>query len=200
MLELTADDFVAWAEADPSVTSSTWDSSAAQPPSGPTDFPRSTRGYLLAPARPPTTVILQPDGTIERPEHPGTGRWGCDPAGLLVLNIDSSPVPHGRRPERAAHRSPRGPGCDDGRAGAAGALVGRGHRHRCPGNQPLGHRAHPPVRASGLRSGTSSSGADRGSRSSVPSSTSVEHYPEYQHLIVNDDLERAYALLRAILS
>ncbi len=26
----------------------------------------------------------------------------------------------------------------------------------------------------------------------------LEHYPEYQHLIVNDDLERAYALLRAI--
>jgi guanylate kinase len=25
----------------------------------------------------------------------------------------------------------------------------------------------------------------------------LEHYPEYQHLIVNDDLERAYALLRA---
>jgi guanylate kinase len=26
----------------------------------------------------------------------------------------------------------------------------------------------------------------------------LQHYPEYQHLIVNDDLERAYALLRAI--
>jgi len=26
----------------------------------------------------------------------------------------------------------------------------------------------------------------------------LEHFPEYQHLIVNDDLERAYALLRAI--
>lgn len=26
----------------------------------------------------------------------------------------------------------------------------------------------------------------------------LEHYPEYQHLIVNDDLDRAYALLRAI--
>ena len=26
----------------------------------------------------------------------------------------------------------------------------------------------------------------------------LEHYNEYQHLIVNDDLERAYALLRAI--
>jgi guanylate kinase len=25
----------------------------------------------------------------------------------------------------------------------------------------------------------------------------LEHYPEYEHLIVNDDLERAYALLRA---
>jgi len=26
----------------------------------------------------------------------------------------------------------------------------------------------------------------------------LEHYPEYQHLIVNDDLERAYAVLRAL--
>ncbi|HLL22764.1 MAG TPA: guanylate kinase [Kofleriaceae bacterium] len=26
----------------------------------------------------------------------------------------------------------------------------------------------------------------------------LEHYPEYQHLIVNDDIERAYAVLRAI--
>lgn len=26
----------------------------------------------------------------------------------------------------------------------------------------------------------------------------LEHYPEYQHLIVNDDLERAYSVLRAI--
>jgi guanylate kinase len=26
----------------------------------------------------------------------------------------------------------------------------------------------------------------------------LTHYPEYEHLIVNDDLERAYALLRAI--
>jgi guanylate kinase len=26
----------------------------------------------------------------------------------------------------------------------------------------------------------------------------LEHYPEYQHLIVNDDLERAYAVLRAV--
>ena len=26
----------------------------------------------------------------------------------------------------------------------------------------------------------------------------LEHYDEYQHLIVNDDLERAYAVLRAV--
>jgi hypothetical protein len=88
VLELTSDDFVAWAEADPTrhqLYLAFLDRSATFDP---TDFPRSTRGYLLAPARAPTTVILQPDGTVARPEHPGPGRWGCDPAGVLVLNID----------------------------------------------------------------------------------------------------------------
>ena len=88
VLELTSDDFVAWAEADPTRHQLYLAFLGRSVTFVPTDFPRSTRGYLLAPARAPTTVILQPDGSVSRPEHPGPGRWGCDPAGVLVLNID----------------------------------------------------------------------------------------------------------------
>jgi hypothetical protein len=88
VLELDSDDFVAWAEADPTRHQQYLGFLGRSATFAPTDFPRSTRGYLLTPARPPTTVIVQPDGTIDRPEHPAPGRWGCDPAGLLVLNID----------------------------------------------------------------------------------------------------------------
>jgi hypothetical protein len=88
VLEVTADDFVAWAETEPNRHQQYLSFLAGSAAFAPTDFPRSTRGYLLLPARQPTTVILQPDGTIERPVHPGPGRWGCDPAGLLVLNLD----------------------------------------------------------------------------------------------------------------
>jgi hypothetical protein len=88
VLELTADDFVTWAEADPTRHQQYLGFLGRSATFAPADFPRSTRGYLLAPARPPVTVILQPDGTITRPEDPGPGRWGCDPAGLLVLDID----------------------------------------------------------------------------------------------------------------
>jgi hypothetical protein len=88
VLELTSADFVAWAEANPTGHQQYLGFLGRSAIFAPADFPRSTRGYLLAPARPPTTVILQPDGTIARPEHSAPGRWGCDPAGVLVLNID----------------------------------------------------------------------------------------------------------------
>jgi len=87
-LELTAVDFVAWAEADPTRHQQYLSFLGRSGTFTPADFPRSTRGYLLAPGRPATTVILQPDGTVDRPDHPAPGRWGCDPAGVLVLNID----------------------------------------------------------------------------------------------------------------
>jgi hypothetical protein len=88
VLELTSVDFVAWAEADPIRHQQYLGFLGRSAAFAPADFPRSTRGYLLAPGRPSTTVILQPDGTIVRPDQPGPGRWGCDPAGVLVLNID----------------------------------------------------------------------------------------------------------------
>ena len=89
--ELTSVDFVAWAEADPTRHQQYLGFLGRSAAFAPADFPRSTRGYLLAPGRPPTTVILQPDGTIARPEHlAGPARWGCDPAGVLVLNIDGT--------------------------------------------------------------------------------------------------------------
>jgi hypothetical protein len=87
-LELTAVDFVAWAEADPTRHQQYLSFLGRSAAFAPADFPRSTRGYLLAPGQPATTVILQPDGSVVRPEHPAPGRWGCDPAGVLVLNID----------------------------------------------------------------------------------------------------------------
>ena len=162
VLELTSADFVAWAEADPTRHQQYLGFLGRSATFAPADFPRSTRGYLLSPGRPSTTVILQPDGTIVRPEHPGPGRWGCDPAGVLVLNIDHTQyrlvgdrggLHTGRR---VAH------GVDDRRAGAARSLVGRGHRHRHPVDQPLGHRARPPVRRRVTENATSSSGAGRG--------------------------------------
>ena len=88
VLELTSVDFIAWAEADPAGHQQYLGFLAHSATFSSADFPRSTRGYLLAPGQPPTSVILQPDGTITRPELPRTARWGCDPAGLLVLNID----------------------------------------------------------------------------------------------------------------
>jgi hypothetical protein len=88
VLELTAADFMAWAEADPTRHQQYLSFLGRSATFAPADFPRSTRGYLLAPGRPATTVILQPDGTVVRPDRPAPGRWGCDPAGVLVLNID----------------------------------------------------------------------------------------------------------------
>ncbi len=90
VLELTSEDFVNWAEADPTRHQQYLSFLGRSAIFAPADFPRSTRGYLLAPARHPTTVILEADGTISRPEHPVPGRWGCDPAGLLILDLDRS--------------------------------------------------------------------------------------------------------------
>ena len=87
--EVTSVEFVAWAEADPTRHQQYLGFLGRSATFAPVDFPRSTRGYLLTPGRPPTTVILEPDGTIARPEHPMVpARWGCDPAGVLVLHID----------------------------------------------------------------------------------------------------------------
>jgi len=88
VLDLTGDDFVTWATANPAQHRAYVSFLAATATFAPDDFPRPTRGYLLSPGSPPTTVILQPDGTVERPEHPGPGRWACDPAGVLVLDLD----------------------------------------------------------------------------------------------------------------
>jgi hypothetical protein len=88
VLDLTGDDFVTWATANPAQHHQYLDFLAGAATFGTEDVPRPTRGYLLAAGRAPTTVILQPDGTVDRPEQPGPGRWGCDPAGLLVLYLD----------------------------------------------------------------------------------------------------------------
>jgi hypothetical protein len=88
VLELTADDFVTWAAANPGQHRGYVGFLAGTATFSLTDFPRPTRGYLLAPGQSPTTIILQPDGTVERPEQPGPGRWGLDPAGALVLYLD----------------------------------------------------------------------------------------------------------------
>ena len=94
---------------------------------GTEDFPRPTRGYLLAAGRPPTTVILQPDGTVDRPEQPGPGRWGCDPAGLLVLlpsTRSSTTIIRSRSPGPSG-----GPRVADRRTGVPRAVVGHRHGH-----------------------------------------------------------------------
>jgi hypothetical protein len=88
VLELTSEDFVTWARADPARHRGYADFLAGAATFGVEEFPRPTRGYLLVAGRPPTTVILRPDGTVERPAQPGAARWGCDPAGLLVLYLD----------------------------------------------------------------------------------------------------------------
>ena len=88
VLDLTGDDFVTWATASPAQHRAYVSFLAAAVTFAPDDFPRPTRGTLLAPGQPTATVILQPDGTVERPEQPGPARWGCDPAGLLVLYLD----------------------------------------------------------------------------------------------------------------
>ena len=88
VLDLTAEDFVTWAAANPAQHQAYVGFLGGAATFSLADFPRPTRGYLLAPGQPPTTVILQPDGAIETPDHPGRGRWGLDPAGLLVLYLD----------------------------------------------------------------------------------------------------------------
>jgi hypothetical protein len=88
VLDLTAEDFVTWAATNPEQHRAYAGFLGGAATFSPADFPRPTRGYLLAPGQPPTTVILQPDGAVDRPEHPGPGRWGLDPAGLLVLYLD----------------------------------------------------------------------------------------------------------------
>ena len=88
MLDLTSEDFVTWAMANPAQHRQYVSFLASSATFAPEDFPRPTRGYLLTAGQPPTTVILQRDGTVERPERSQSARWGCDPAGLLVLYLD----------------------------------------------------------------------------------------------------------------
>ena len=52
------------------------------------DVARPTPAFLVAPGQPPIELTLQPDGTVARGPGSGPGRWGCDPAGILVLNLD----------------------------------------------------------------------------------------------------------------
>ena len=88
VLDLSSEDFVVWAAANPAQHRGYLSFLAATATFTPEDFPRPTRGYLLTPGQPPTTIILLPDGTIERPEHAAPARWGCDRAGVLVLYLD----------------------------------------------------------------------------------------------------------------
>jgi hypothetical protein len=88
VLDLTAEDFVTWAAANPTQHRHYVSFLSSSATFAPDDFPRPTRGYVMAPGQPPTTIILEPNGTVERLEHPGPARWGCDPAGLLVLYLD----------------------------------------------------------------------------------------------------------------
>lgn len=88
VLDLVSEDFVTWAAANPGQHRDYVSFLTAAGAFTPDDFPRPTRGSLLTPGQPPTTVILSPDGTVERPERTGPARWGCDPAGLLVLYLD----------------------------------------------------------------------------------------------------------------
>jgi hypothetical protein len=114
VLDLTGEDYVTWATANPAQHRQYVEFLAAAATFAPGDFPRPTRGYLLVPGRPPTTVILQPDGTVDRPEQPVPARWGCDPAGLLVLYLDRHQYRFvGQRQglhigRRVAHGSPSG--------------------------------------------------------------------------------------------
>ena len=88
VLDLTGDDFVTWATANPAQHRAYVGFLAATATFVHDDFPRPIRGYLLSPGQPSTTIILQPDGTVERPERPTSARWGCDPAGVLVIYLD----------------------------------------------------------------------------------------------------------------
>lgn len=88
VLELGADDFVAWAAADPAAHRRYLDFLDGSAVFDPAFVARPKRGYVLAPGQAPVTVILQPDGALDRPDHPAPARWGCDPAGVLVLHLD----------------------------------------------------------------------------------------------------------------
>lgn len=92
VLDLTGDDFGRWAVADPAGHRAYVDFLVGCAAFGPDDVRRSTRGYLFTPGEPPITLILQPDGSIARPEHAGAARWAVDPAGLLVLSLDRTQV------------------------------------------------------------------------------------------------------------
>lgn len=88
VLELGADDFLAWAAGDPDRHRRYLDFLDGSAAFDPAYVVRATRGYVLAPGQAPVTVILQPDGALDRPSHPAPARWGCDPAGVLVLYLD----------------------------------------------------------------------------------------------------------------
>jgi hypothetical protein len=86
--DLTAADYIAWAADQPARHHEYLDYLARSAVFTPTDLGRPTPAFLVAPGQPPVELVLQPDGTLSRGPGSGPGRWGCDPAGVLVLNLD----------------------------------------------------------------------------------------------------------------
>ena len=86
--ELTASDYASWASDEPVHHHEYLDYLARSAVFVLSDVARPAPAFLVAPGQPPIEIILQPDGTVARGPGSGPGRWGCDPAGILVLNLD----------------------------------------------------------------------------------------------------------------
>ena len=86
--DLTASDYISWSTDQPARHHEYLDYLARSAAFIPADVARPTPAFLVAPGRPPIDFVLQPDGTVARSPGSGPGRWGCDPAGILVLNLD----------------------------------------------------------------------------------------------------------------
>ena len=87
ILDLTSDDFVTWATANPTQHREYLGFPPPAATFGTDDFPRPTRGSLLAPGQPPTTSSCSPTAPSSGPSSPARPA-GLDPAGLLVLYLD----------------------------------------------------------------------------------------------------------------
>jgi hypothetical protein len=86
-LDLEPADFRAWAEASPVEHAQYVDYLAGCATFRPEDFARPSYAYLLGPGRAVRTLSLHPDGQVWCKDGEGPARWGCDPAGVLVLEI-----------------------------------------------------------------------------------------------------------------
>jgi hypothetical protein len=86
--DLTVSDYITWATDHPSRHHEYLDYLARSAVFTLADVARPTPAFLAAPGKPPIELTLQPDGTVARGPGAGPGRWGCDPAGILVLNLD----------------------------------------------------------------------------------------------------------------